>query len=81
MIVADKDITLLMSGNGDVLEPQGNILAIGSGGHFAEAAALALEDIPDMTAEEIALKSMKIAAKMCIYTNDSFTSLKLNTKE
>ena len=68
MIVADKDVSLVLSGNGDVLEPEDGIVGIGSGGSYALAAARALSDT-DMTAEEIALKSMQIAADICIYTN------------
>lgn len=68
MIVADKDVSLVLSGNGDVLEPEDGIVGIGSGGSYALAAARALSDT-DMMAEEIALKSMQIAADICIYTN------------
>ena len=70
MLVADKDVTLCVTGNGDVLEPEGGILAIGSGGNFALAAARALAD-SKLNAEEIARKAMKIAAEICIYTNDN----------
>ena len=70
MIVADKDVSLVLSGNGDVLEPEDGIVGIGSGGSYALAAARALSDT-DMTAEEIALKSMQIAADICIYTNQN----------
>ncbi len=72
LIVADKDITLLISGSGDVIEPEHNIMAIGSGGHYAAAAARGLYDYePD--AEVIATKAMEIAADICVYTNSSFT--------
>ena len=70
MLVADKDVTLCVTGNGDVLEPEGGIMAIGSGGNFALAAARALAD-SKLDAEEIARKAMKIAAEICIYTNDN----------
>ena len=70
MIVADKTITLGLTGNGDVLEPEEGIMAIGSGGNYALAAARALID-SDKDAEEIARKAMKIAADICVYTNDS----------
>ncbi len=70
MLVADKDVTLCVTGNGDVLEPEGGIMAIGSGGNFALAAARALADL-DLDAEEIARKSMKIAGEICIYTNEN----------
>ncbi|GAM20308.1 hypothetical protein SAMD00019534_034830 [Acytostelium subglobosum LB1] len=72
LIVADKDITLNIDGNGDVLEPNDGILAIGSGGEFALAAARALLTVPDLDAEDIARRSMKIAADICIYTNHNF---------
>ncbi len=68
MLVADKSVTLALTGTGDVLEPEGGIMAIGSGGNFALAAARALADT-DKNAEEIARKAMQIAAEICIYTN------------
>ena len=68
MIVADKDSTLVLTGNGDVLEPQNGVIGIGSGGAYAQAAALALIDT-NMTALEIVEKAMNIAADICIYTN------------
>lgn len=77
LIVADKDTTLLMSGNGDVLEPEGGIVGIGSGGSFALSAAKALYDIETLSAEDIALKSMKIASDICIYTNNNIIMEKL----
>lgn len=70
MAVADKDISLILSGTGDVLEPEDGLIGIGSGGSFALAAARALADRPDMDAEAIARKAMKIAADICIYTNN-----------
>ncbi|WP_246747151.1 ATP-dependent protease subunit HslV [Nitratireductor aquibiodomus] len=70
MLVADKSVTLALTGNGDVLEPEQGIMAIGSGGNFALAAARALADT-DKDAEEIARKAMEIAASICIYTNDN----------
>jgi ATP-dependent HslUV protease subunit HslV len=72
MIVADKDITLILTGNGDVLEPAAGIAAIGSGGNFALAAATALFDYED-DAEVIARKAMKVAADICVYTNENLT--------
>jgi ATP-dependent HslUV protease subunit HslV len=72
MIVADKEITLILTGNGDVLEPASGVAAIGSGGNFALAAATALYDY-EADAEAIARKAMKIAADICVYTNDQFT--------
>jgi ATP-dependent HslUV protease subunit HslV len=72
MIVADADVTLVITGNGDVLEPLGGIAAIGSGGNFALAAARALAD-SDHDAETIARRAMAIAADLCVYTNDQLT--------
>ncbi|HVQ06947.1 MAG TPA: ATP-dependent protease subunit HslV [Allosphingosinicella sp.] len=72
MIVADKDVTLILTGNGDVLEPAAGVAAIGSGGNFALAAAMALYDYEE-DAETIARKAMKIAADICVYTNDQLT--------
>ena len=68
MLVADKDISLLLSGSGDVLEPEGGVMAIGSGGNYALAAARALADT-DMDAEAIVRRSLAIAAEICVYTN------------
>jgi len=70
MIVADKQVTLTLTGNGDVLEPENGVMAIGSGGNYALAAARALADT-DFGAEEIARRAMKIAGEICIYTNDN----------
>ena len=72
MIVADKDVTLILTGNGDVLEPEAGIAAIGSGGNFALAAARALTDY-EADAETICRKAMGIAAELCVYTNDRLT--------
>jgi ATP-dependent HslUV protease subunit HslV len=73
MAVADADVSLLISGNGDVLEPDDGLIGIGSGGPFALAAARALVDIDGMDAEAIARKAMAIAADLCVYTNDHLT--------
>ncbi|MHA1189860.1 MAG: ATP-dependent protease subunit HslV [Alphaproteobacteria bacterium] len=70
MIVADKDATLVLTGTGDVLEPEGGIAAIGSGGNYALAAAKALADA-DLDAEAIARRAMQIASEICVYTNDN----------
>ena len=70
MLVADKNVTLALTGNGDVLEPEEGVMAIGSGGNYALAAARALIDT-DKSAEEIARKAMKIAASICVYTNSN----------
>ena len=72
MIVADKDVTLILTGNGDVLEPEAGIAAIGSGGNFALSAARALSDY-EGDAETICRKAMGIAAELCVYTNDRLT--------
>ncbi|AUW60263.1 HslU--HslV peptidase proteolytic subunit [Sphingobium sp. SCG-1] len=72
MIVADKDVTLILTGNGDVLEPVGGVAAIGSGGNFALAAARALVEY-EADAEVLARKAMAIAADVCVYTNDQLT--------
>lgn len=73
MAVADKENSLVLTGNGDVLEPEDGLIGIGSGGAFALAAARALIDIEGLEAEEIARKAMSIAAGICIYTNDKLT--------
>jgi ATP-dependent HslUV protease subunit HslV len=71
MLVADKSVSLALTGNGDVLEPEQGVMAIGSGGNYALAAARALMDT-DKDAEEIARKAMQIAADICVYTNSNF---------
>jgi len=70
MIVADREKTLVLTGTGDVLEPEGGVMGIGSGGNYALAAAKALMDT-SVGAEDIARKAMKIAAEICVYTNTS----------
>jgi ATP-dependent HslUV protease subunit HslV len=77
MIVADKEISLVLTGTGDVLEPESGIAGIGSGGNYALAAARALADSP-LSAEEIVRKSLDIAADICVYTNRSVTVETLN---
>ncbi|NJS13357.1 MAG: ATP-dependent protease subunit HslV [Sphingopyxis sp.] len=72
MIVADKDITLVITGNGDVLEPESGVTAIGSGGNFALSAAQALVGY-ESDAEKLARRAMEVAASICVYTNDRFT--------
>lgn len=69
MAVADKNVSLLLSGTGDVLEPEDGLIGIGSGGAYALAAARALIDQPALDAEQIARRSLEIAADLCIYTN------------
>jgi ATP-dependent HslUV protease subunit HslV len=71
MLVADKSISLALTGTGDVLEPEFGVMAIGSGGNYALAAARALMD-SDKDAEEIARKAMQIASDICVYTNNNF---------
>jgi ATP-dependent HslUV protease subunit HslV len=73
LLVSDKESTFLLSGQGDVIEPDTGIAAIGSGGPFAQAAAQALADHTKLSAREIAEEAMKIASRMCIYTNDRIT--------
>ena len=70
MVVIDKTTSLVVTGNGDVLEPDGGVVAIGSGGNYALAAAKALYD-QDLTADDIAKRAMTIAAEICVYTNDN----------
>ncbi len=72
MIVADKDTMLVLTGNGDVLEPEGGIAAIGSGGNYALAAARALSDY-ETDPEKIARRAMAVAAEVCVFTNDQVT--------
>ena len=73
MAVADSKVSLMLSGTGDVLEPDDQIIGIGSGGNYALAAARALIDRPDMDAEAIARRAMAIAAGICVYTNNNVT--------
>ncbi len=76
MAVCDKDTSLILTGTGDVVEPQDGIIGIGSGGNYALAAARALYD-QDLTAEQIAEKALQIASDICVYTNDNITIEKL----
>ena len=73
LIVADRGATFLISGNGDVIEPEAGVLAIGSGGNFAQAAATALVNNTDLAPSEIVAKSLSIAADICVYTNQTHT--------
>ncbi|MDP8224753.1 MAG: ATP-dependent protease subunit HslV [Candidatus Lernaella stagnicola] len=73
LLVADADVTLLLSGSGDVIEPDDGVIAIGSGGTYAQAAAKALMEHTKMKPAEIAREAMAIAASICIYTNDHIT--------
>ena len=71
LAVADRERSFTLTGNGDVLEPEDGVIAIGSGGNYALAAARALMGMPDLSAEDIARRAMKIAAEICVYTNHS----------
>ena len=73
LAVADGEASLIISGNGDVIEPEHGVMAIGSGGNYAKAAALALLENSQLSAAEIVEKSMGIAGRICIYTNDQLT--------
>ena len=77
MAVADKSASLILSGTGDVLEPEDGLIGIGSGGSFALSAARALIDVDGLDAEAIARKAMKIAAEICVYTNGNLVIEKL----
>lgn len=71
LCVADREVSLIISGNGDVIEPEAGIMAIGSGGAFAQAAAIALLNNTELSAADIARNSLEIAAGICVYTNDN----------
>ena len=73
MITADKDSLLIVSGTGEVIEPEDGVCAIGSGGNYALAAARALKQETDYSAEKIARKSLEIASQICVFTNDHIT--------
>ena len=77
MIVADKDEILIISGNGEIIAPDQDFVAIGSGGNYAYSAANALFNHTEMTAEEIVKESLKIASSICVYTNDQISVEKL----
>ncbi|ETJ98939.1 ATP-dependent protease HslVU, peptidase subunit [Eubacterium nodatum ATCC 33099] len=77
MIVADKDQMLIISGNGEVIAPDQDFVAIGSGGNYAYSAANALFNHTDMCAEDVVRESLKIASSICVYTNDNITVKKL----
>ena len=76
MAVGDKSNSYIISGTGDVLEPEGDVIGIGSGGNYALAAAKVLMD-SKMTAEEIAKKSIKVASEICVFTNNNITLEKI----
>ena len=71
MAVADQDRSFTLTGNGDVLEPEDGVIGIGSGGNYALAAARALIEVPELSAEQVARRAMKIAGDICVYTNHS----------
>jgi ATP-dependent HslUV protease subunit HslV len=73
LVVADQETSLLISGNGDVIQPENDIMAIGSGGAFAQSAAIALLENTPLTAREIVEKGLNIAAGICVYTNTNLT--------
>ena len=73
LIVADPSHSLIVTGTGDVIEPQDGVMAIGSGGEYARAAAIALNNNTDLSAEEIVRKALSIASDICIYTNSTQT--------
>ncbi len=77
LIVADKEHTFLLSGNGELIEPDDGILAVGSGGDFALAAARALIGVDGLTARQVVEQSLQIAAEICVYTNNNLTVLEL----
>ena len=77
--MADNTLTFLISGAGDVIEPDGGVAAIGSGGSYALAAARALVENTELPARKIAEEAMKIAGKICIYTNENFTVEELSS--
>ena len=81
MLVSDTTLTFLISGAGDVIEPDGGVAAIGSGGSYALAAARALVENTDLPARKIAEEAMKIAGKICIYTNENFTVEELSSAQ
>lgn len=81
LLVTDVTQTFLISGAGDVIEPDGGVAAIGSGGPYAMAAARALEENTDLPARKIAEEAMKIAGKICIYTNETFTIEELSDEK
>ena len=73
MAVADKDVSLVLTGQGDVLEPEDGLIGIGSGGNYALAAAKAMQDVDGLSAEQVARKSLRIAGDICVYTNGNLT--------
>lgn len=81
LLVADRENTLVISGTGDIIEPDDGVLAIGSGGPYAMAAGLALLKHSDLTAREIALEALGITAKICVFTNDDISIVELPKRQ
>jgi ATP-dependent HslUV protease subunit HslV len=81
LAVADLETSLILSGNGDVIEPEEGVMAIGSGGSFAEAAARALVKNTDLDARDIVEKSLTVASEICVFTNNNFTLEELKIEE
>jgi ATP-dependent HslUV protease subunit HslV len=81
LVVADRETSLVITGNGDVIEPEDSLMAIGSGGSYAQSAARALLDNTDLDARSIVEKSLNIAANICVYTNHNLTIEKLESQE
>ena len=77
LVVADREHSFLLSGSGELIEPDDGIVAVGSGGNYALAAARALLSVPDLSAKEIAQRSLEIAADICVFTNRHITILEL----
>lgn len=81
LAVADKETSLIITGNGDVIQPENDLIAIGSGGPYAQAAAIALLENSSLSANQIVKKSLYIAANICIYTNNNFTIKELPSEK
>lgn len=79
LVVADKEASLIISGNGDVIEPENDIMSIGSGGPFAQAAAIALMENTELSAQDVVTKALNIAADICVFTNRNLTIEELAT--
>lgn len=79
MIVVDSSVSLVITGTGDVLEPEDGVVAIGSGGNYALSAARALVDVEGLSAEQVARKAMSIAAEICVFTNNNITLEKISS--
>ncbi|HPT83284.1 MAG TPA: ATP-dependent protease subunit HslV [Limnochordia bacterium] len=81
LLVADRQLTLLIAGSGDIIEPDDGVIAIGSGGPYAMAAGLALLKHTQLSAKEIALEALRITADICVFTNNRISVVELNGKE